>query len=139
MSARQASVVRRRLEGSAPVFAALGDETRLRLVARLSVGGPFSIARLTEGSKVTRQAVTKHLHVLAGAGLVRDVRAGRERLWELNTPPLDEARKCLEIISDQWDGALGRLQRLVDLDAGRDQVFLAGRTPAKHDQVARKI
>jgi DNA-binding transcriptional ArsR family regulator len=63
---------------------------------------------------VTRQAVTKHLHVLAGAGLVRDVRAGRERLWELDTPRLDEARKCLEMISDQWDGALGRLRRLVE-------------------------
>jgi DNA-binding transcriptional ArsR family regulator len=114
MSARQASVVRRRLEGSAPVFAALGDETRLRLVARLSAGGPFSIARLTEGSKVTRQAVTKHLHVLAGVGLVRDVRVGRERLWELDTHELDEARRCLELISDQWDGALGRLRRLVE-------------------------
>lgn len=110
MSGRQASAVRRRLEGSAPVFAALGDETRLHLVARLSTGGPFSIARLTEGSSATRQAVTKHLHVLAGAGLVRGVRAGRERLWELNTHELDEARRCLELISDQWDGALGRLR-----------------------------
>jgi DNA-binding transcriptional ArsR family regulator len=114
MSVRKASVVRRRLEGSIPVFSALGDETRLRLVARLSTGGPFSIARLTEGSNVTRQAVTKHLQVLAGAGLVRDVRAGRERLWELNTPPLDEARQCLAMISDQWDQALGRLRRLVE-------------------------
>jgi DNA-binding transcriptional ArsR family regulator len=114
MSERQASVVRRKLEGSAPVFAALGDETRLRLVARLSTGGAFSIARLTEGSRVTRQAVTKHLHVLAGAGLVRDTRAGRERLWELDGSSLEEARRCLEAISNQWDHALERLRRLVE-------------------------
>lgn len=96
------------------MFAALGDETRLRLVARLSAGGPFSIARLTEGSRVTRQAVTKHLHVLAEAGLVSDVRVGRERLWELDRPSLDEARRCLELISDEWDRALDRLRRLVE-------------------------
>lgn len=114
MSGRQASAVRRRLEGSAPIFAALGDETRLRLVAHLSTGGAYSIARLTEGSTVTRQAVTKHLHVLAGAGLVRDARAGRERLWELDGPSLDEARRCLELISDQWHQALERLRRLVE-------------------------
>ena len=68
---------------AAPVFAALGDETRLRLVARLSSEGPLSIAQLTRGGQVTRQAVTKHLHVLADAGVARSRRRGRERIWEL--------------------------------------------------------
>ena len=99
---------------SAPVFAALGDETRLELVARLCTGGPRSITGLTEGSTVTRQAITKHLHVLASAGLVRDVRHGRERLWEVETGGLSEARRCLEEISRQWDSALARLRELVE-------------------------
>ena len=102
------------LKGSAPVFAALGDETRLRLVARLCARGPASIARLTAGSKVTRQAITKHLHVLAGAGLVRSRRRGRERLWELEPRQLEEARRCLDVISAQWDEALDRLKIFVE-------------------------
>ena len=102
------------LRGSAPVFAALGDETRLRLVARLSTAGPQSIASLTEGETVTRQAITKHLRVLAGAGIARDLRRGRERLWELERRPLDEARHCLDIVSREWDLALGRLKVLVE-------------------------
>jgi DNA-binding transcriptional ArsR family regulator len=102
------------LKGSAPIFAALGDETRLAIVARLSAGGPRSIAGLTEGSAVTRQAVTKHLHVLAGAGLVRGARRGRERVWELDGRPLDEARRYLAEISRHWDIALERLRRLVE-------------------------
>jgi len=101
-------------KGSAPVFAALGDETRLAIVARLCSGGPRSIAGLTEGSSVTRQAVTKHLHVLAAAGLVRGVRRGRERIWELEAGRLDEARKYLTEISKHWDGALERLRTLVE-------------------------
>lgn len=100
--------------GAAPVFAALGDETRLRLVSRLSAGGPASIARLTAGSSVTRQAITKHLQVLAGAGLVRSRRRGRERLWELRPHQLDEARRSLDAISRQWDEALGRLKSFVE-------------------------
>src|SRR5215208_3626562 len=87
------------LADAAPVFAALGDETRLALVARLCEGGPWSIARLTDGCNVTRQAVTKHLHVLADAGLVRDARRGRERLWELEPDKLVEARRALDQIS----------------------------------------
>jgi DNA-binding transcriptional ArsR family regulator len=114
MSERQASAVRRRLAESAPVFAALGDGTRLRIVARLSGGEPVSIAHLTEDSNVTRQAVTKHLHVLARVGLVRDLRAGRERRWQLEKIRLDEARRCLELISEQWDQALERLRRIVE-------------------------
>jgi DNA-binding transcriptional ArsR family regulator len=98
----------------APVFAALGDETRLRIVARLSSGGPMSIVRLTEGETMTRQAITKHLSVLAGAGLVRDVRRGRERLWELEPGPLDVARRYLDLVSKRWDDALARLASMVE-------------------------
>lgn len=104
----------RTLRGSAPVFAALGDETRLAIVARLSAGGPRSISGLTEGTSVTRQAVTKHLHVLAGAGLVRGVRRGRERVWELEARRLEEARQYLAEISRHWDVALERLKKFVE-------------------------
>ena len=100
--------------GSAPIFAALGDKTRLDLVARLCSGGPLSIARLTVGSDITRQAITKHLNILAEAGLVRDIRVGRERLWEVETQQLEEARRCLERISSQWDDALARLKIAVE-------------------------
>src|ERR1700685_4861293 len=90
---------------SAPIFAALGDEARLRIVARLSAGGPMSIAHLTRDASVTRQAITKHLHVLSNAGLARSSRLGRESLWELRPEPLDAARDCLDGISAQWDAA----------------------------------
>ena len=97
------------------VFAALGDETRLALVARLCEGGgPWSIARLTEGFPVSRQAVTKHLQVLAGAGLVRDARRGRERIWELAPGRLADARHALDDLSRRWDEALDRLKRFVE-------------------------
>ena len=102
------------LRKGAPVFAALGDETRLRIIARLASGEALSIARITEGEAVTRQAITKHLDVLAEAGLVRDVRRGRERLWELQPAPLDEARRYLELVSTQWDERLARLKALVE-------------------------
>ncbi len=103
-----------KLTQAAPVFAALGDETRLHIVARLCAGGPQSIVRLTEGTKVSRQAITKHLHALAEAGLVRSKREGREQIWELQTKRLAEAGKYLEQISDQWDEALFRLRALVE-------------------------
>jgi DNA-binding transcriptional ArsR family regulator len=103
-----------KLTEAAPVFAALGDATRLRLVARLSGDGPLSIARLSDDAGVTRQAVTKHLHALAGAGLVRDQRRGRERIWELEPRRLERARRCLDQISDQWDAALARLAAFVE-------------------------
>ena len=98
----------------APVFAALGDPTRLRLVAALCAGGALSIAQLTTGTAITRQAVTKHLEVLAEAGLVRDVRQGRERLWELEPARIGEARRALDAISQQWDQALARLKQIVE-------------------------
>jgi DNA-binding transcriptional ArsR family regulator len=102
------------LADAAPVFAALGDPTRLRIIARLSRGGPASIARLTDDTDVTRQAVTKHLQALEGAGLVRSDRSGRERIWELQTARLAQARRQLEQISAQWDGTLERLRALVE-------------------------
>jgi len=100
-------------ERSAPVFAALGDPRRMALLARLSAEGPLSITRLASGSDVTRQAITKHLEVLADAGLVRDNRAGRERLFELEPRPLDEARRHLDAISARWDGRIARLRAKV--------------------------
>ena len=99
---------------SAPVFAALGDETRLQLVTMLCAGGPTSIARLTAGTNVTRQAVTKHLRVLAGAGLVRSLRQGRESVWELEPRQLSEAKRWLDSISSQWDDVLARLKLAVE-------------------------
>ena len=100
----------------ADVFFALGDATRLRLVAVMCAGGLFSITQLTASSDISRQAVTKHLRLLARAGLVRDVRAGRERLWQLDPAPLEEARRSLEQIGQQWDQALGRLKAFVERD-----------------------
>jgi DNA-binding transcriptional ArsR family regulator len=101
-------------KGSAHLFAALGDETRLRLVSRLCEGGPMSIARLTEGSHVTRQAIAKHLRVMEGSGLVRCTRRGRESVWRLEQRRLKAARGYLSTISKQWDDALLRLRALVE-------------------------
>ncbi|MBW8721250.1 MAG: helix-turn-helix transcriptional regulator [Polaromonas sp.] len=103
--------------GPAGVFAALGDETRLRLVAVLCVGGAVSIAQLTSTTDITRQAVTKHLHVLADAGLVHHVKVGRERLWQFDPQQLDEARRSLDLIAQQWDQALGRLKAALEAEA----------------------
>jgi DNA-binding transcriptional ArsR family regulator len=99
-----------------PVFAALGDETRLGIVRRLATGTPLSIATLTEGSGVTRQAVTKHLLVLDEAGLVRSQWRGRERLWALKPDRLEPARRSLELIAAHWDEALGRLKTFVETE-----------------------
>lgn len=98
----------------ADLFAALGDETRLRLLVRLCDGGPMSITSLTEGSRVTRQAITKHLRVMQGSGLVRCTRRGRETVWKLNQGRLEYAQRYLDRISNQWDGALERLSELVE-------------------------
>jgi DNA-binding transcriptional ArsR family regulator len=112
--ARRAPARAAPLTRTAPLFAALGDETRLVIVARLSSGAPLSIVRLAEGTGVTRQAITKHLLVLAHAGLVRSARTGRERVWELEPAPLREAQRSLARISAQWDDALSRLKQLVE-------------------------
>jgi len=98
---------------AAPLFAALGDPTRLRLLARLSSGGPGSITQLSAKADVSRQAITKHLRVLADAGLVRSTRRGRERVWGLEPRRLDDAHAYLERISTQWDAALARLEAFV--------------------------
>jgi DNA-binding transcriptional ArsR family regulator len=96
------------------LFAALGDPTRLRLVSRLCDSGPMSIARLTAGSNVTRQAIAKHLRVMERSGLVRGTRHGRESVWQLNQRSLKDARRYLETISKQWDDALLRLRAYVE-------------------------
>jgi DNA-binding transcriptional ArsR family regulator len=101
---------------AAPVFAALGDGTRLRLVTRLSDDGPLSIARLSEGAGVTRQAITKHLEALANAGVVRGRRHGRERIWELQPERLEMASRYLNDVSGQWDAAIGRLRAFLEQD-----------------------
>lgn len=97
-------------EALASIFAALGDPTRLKLVAVLCMGGAFSIAQLTANTDISRQGVTKHLQVLADAGVVRHVKLGRERLWQLDPAQIEEAKRTLEIIGKEWDVALGKLK-----------------------------
>lgn len=111
---RAEAVALSRARDAAPLFAALGDETRFRLVARLSSGGPESTASLGAASLVSRQAITKHLGVLADAGLVRSSRDGRDRVWELVPGRLTDAQQHLDRISRQWDEALSRLKKLVE-------------------------
>jgi DNA-binding transcriptional ArsR family regulator len=103
-----------RLTRAAPVFAALGDPTRLHLVARLCGEGPLSIVGLADGATISRQAITKHLHVLEEIGLARSSRIGRACVWELRTKRLSEARRYLDQISQQWDAALDRLRAFVE-------------------------
>ena len=102
------------LRTRASVFAALGDGTRLGLLAKLTNGEPLSIARLTEGTKLTRQAVTKHLRVLEDVGVVFSVKAGRESRFALDPRPIVGAQEYLEHVSRQWDTALARLKTLVE-------------------------
>jgi len=104
------------LTKAAPLFAALGDETRLNIVARLCATGPQSIVRLTDGTKISRQAITKHLHALAEAGVVHSIRDGRERIWRLQTKRLADVRGYLDQISTQWDDAIERLRAFVEGD-----------------------
>jgi DNA-binding transcriptional ArsR family regulator len=92
----------------------LGSTSRKAWASSRPCDGPLSITRLTDGAGVTRQAITKHLHVLAEAGVVRSLRHGRESIWELEPQQLEEARRCLELISQQWDDSLGRLKLLVE-------------------------
>jgi DNA-binding transcriptional ArsR family regulator len=101
---------------AAPVFAALGDTTRLALVRRLSVEGPLSISRLSEGSGMTRQAITRHLHSLGRVGLVHDTRRGREHVFSLDLKRLEVARQYLDHVSAQWDAAAARLKAFVEAD-----------------------
>ncbi len=98
----------------APIFAALGDDTRLALIAKLSGGQPSSISQLTAVSKVTRQAITKHLRVLQHAGIVRCWRRGRESLFEFDPAPIQGIQEYLSVVSKQWDEALTRLKSFVE-------------------------
>ena len=114
MSRRASSSVAANHRAHAPIFAALGDRTRLSLVAKLSAGHPRSIAQLTEGSRLTRQAITKHLRVLEKVEIVRSIRAGRESLFELHTEPIEELKNYLDLVSRHWDRALSRLKAFVE-------------------------
>ena len=113
MSARR-SAARANFAEAAPVFAALGAATRLKVVSKLCTDGPTSTAGLSIGTGVTRQAITKHLDTLEAAGVVRSNRSGRERIWEIETARLERARRCLDEIGEQWDAAIGRLRSLVE-------------------------
>ena len=104
----------RALKNPAPVFAALGDQTRLKLVGRLVDGQPRSIAQLADGLDLTRQGVTKHLRVLERAGIVRAKWVGRESQFSYVREPVDRARSYLETVSAQWDDALARLKAFVE-------------------------
>ena len=113
-SARQSSRTQTNPQPHAALFAALGDQTRLALVARLVSGQPASIAELTVGSRITRQAVTKHLRVLQNAGIARSVRSGRENRFALNPRSLHTMQNYLDRVSHQWDDALARLKSFVE-------------------------
>ncbi len=104
----------RLLRRHVPVFAALSDETRLTLLAKLSDGIPCSISRLGDGLEISRQAITKHLRILENAGLVRAEMTGRECLFEVEPKSLDEAKDYLTLVSKQWDAALDRLKKFVE-------------------------
>jgi len=114
MSRKSSNSVTASRRARAPIFAALGDETRLLLVAKLCGGEPHSISQLTKGSKLTRQAITKHLRVLEGAGIVHGMKRGRESLFKLDPEPIEEIKEYLELVSEQWDEALARLKAFVE-------------------------
>jgi DNA-binding transcriptional ArsR family regulator len=122
----------RTLASAALVFAALGDETRLGLLQRLAKGGPASISMLADSFDVTRQGVTKHLHVLAAAGVIEGRREGREHVWAMNPARLAEAVRNLDAIARGWDDALGRLKMHVERDlhgeVGRSGRSITGRS-----------
>jgi DNA-binding transcriptional ArsR family regulator len=109
---RRSSLAERRAH--APVFAALGDATRLWLVTKLCGGQRQSISQLAKGSNLTRQAITKHLRVLEGAGLVRGVRSGRESLFAFEVEPIEQIKTYLDLVSEQWDQAFARLKLYVE-------------------------
>jgi len=111
---RRRSTVLAERRRRASVFAALGDRTRLALVEKLARGQPYSIAGLTEGSTITRQAISKHLRVLKTAGVVQSVRRGRENRFELDPRPIESMREYLDFVSDQWNRALSRLKHFVE-------------------------
>ena len=114
MSRKSLSRSRAKSRAHAAIFAALGDTTRLSIVSQLSAGRPRSISQLTHGTRLTRQAITKHLRVLQSVGIVRGTRAGRENLFTFDPAPLNEMRAYLAFVSKQWDQALARLKSFVE-------------------------
>jgi DNA-binding transcriptional ArsR family regulator len=114
MSRKSSSSITAKQQAHAPVFAALGDETRLLLVAKLSGGQPRSISQLTRGSRLTRQAITKHLRVLENAAIVHSTHRGRESLFEFDPQPIEEIKEYLDLVFEQWDKALSRLKSFVE-------------------------
>jgi|SRR5579864_4424328 len=114
MSRKRGSRTAAKTQSRAPAFAALGDKTRLSLLAKLCGGQPYSISQLTEGSRLTRQAITKHLRVLERAGFVRSVHRGRESLFKFDPQPIGEIKEYLDFVSGQWDQALCRLKSFVE-------------------------
>ncbi|QDV23412.1 ArsR/SmtB family transcription factor [Aureliella helgolandensis] len=104
----------RQLSNQAPLFAALGDKTRLLLLVKLGGGEPYSVTTLAEKSSLTRQAIRKHLHVLEEVGMVKGVKCGRENLFQFNPKPIRELKLSLEDISRHWDDALTRLKRFAE-------------------------
>src|SRR6266478_7430584 len=106
MSHKGRSSMAAKRRAHAPAFAALGDETRLSLLAKLCGGQPHSISQLTKGSKLTRQAITKHLRVLESVGIVRGQRTGRESLFQFDPEPIEETKEFLALVSEQWDRTL---------------------------------
>jgi DNA-binding transcriptional ArsR family regulator len=113
------AAIHRDVRAAAPLFAALGDTTRLRIVSRLAVSAGLSIAALTAGTGVTRQAVTKHLRVLDRVGLVESRWHGRERVWQLKPSELETAHRALDRIAAEWGDTLGRLKRFVEREPGQ--------------------
>ena len=114
MSRKNRNSMTAKRQAHASVFAALGDETRLSLVAKLCGGQPRSISQLTEGSKLTRQAITKHLRALERVEIVHSVRRGRVSVFEFDPKPIGELKKYLDLVSEQWDQALSRLKSFVE-------------------------
>jgi DNA-binding transcriptional ArsR family regulator len=115
MSQKRLSNISDKRHIHASVFAALGDETRLALLAKLAGGRPRSISQLTRGTRLTRQAISKHLRVLETAGMVQSVRTGRKNLFEFTPRPIEEIKEYLDFVSDQWDHALSRLKSFVEM------------------------
>jgi DNA-binding transcriptional ArsR family regulator len=102
------------IAGAAVLFAALGDPTRLALLQRLSRGGPASISVLADSFHTSRQGVTKHLYILAAAGILDGERRGREQVWAINPARLVDAQRHLDVIAHGWDGALARLKAHIE-------------------------
>ena len=114
MSHRSHSSLAAKRRRQALLFAALGDATRLSLVAKLCARLPYSISQLTQGSKLSRQAITKHLRVLESAGIVHSIRMGRESRFEFDPQPLEGIKQYLDFVSEQWDQPLSRLKSFVE-------------------------